>query len=74
VALLAAGGLTSRAIAQRLFLSVRTVDNHLQRAYAKLGVNARDQIASAPATSTARSGPDSGDRRGRGQRNIDPIG
>jgi ATP/maltotriose-dependent transcriptional regulator MalT len=47
VALLAVPGLSSREIAARLFLSVRTVDNHLQNAYAKLGVARRDQLAGA---------------------------
>jgi ATP/maltotriose-dependent transcriptional regulator MalT len=46
VASLAASGLTSQEIADRLFLSIRTVDNHLQKAYAKLGVNRREQLAS----------------------------
>jgi DNA-binding CsgD family transcriptional regulator len=45
VARLAAGGLPSREIAERLFLSVRTVDNHLQRAYFKLGVTSRRELA-----------------------------
>jgi len=35
----------SKAIAEKLFLSVRTVDNHLQRAYEKLGVSGRDALA-----------------------------
>lgn len=47
VASLAGGGLSSQEIADRLFLSIRTVDNHLQKAYAKLGVNRRDQLAEA---------------------------
>jgi DNA-binding CsgD family transcriptional regulator len=47
VVALAAGGLASKAIADRLYLSVRTVDNHLQRAYTKLGVTAREDLASA---------------------------
>jgi DNA-binding CsgD family transcriptional regulator len=47
VVTLAAQGLSSKAIAERLFLSARTVDNHLQRAYAKLGVSGRDDLASA---------------------------
>ena len=41
IALLAAQGLSSRGIADRLVLSVRTVDNHLQSAYRKLGVSGR---------------------------------
>jgi DNA-binding CsgD family transcriptional regulator len=47
VALLAAAGLTSRAIAERLFLSARTVDNHLARIYGKLGVSGRAELRSA---------------------------
>jgi DNA-binding CsgD family transcriptional regulator len=46
IALLAAGGLRSRDIAERLVVSVRTVDNHLQRAYRKLGVSRREDLAS----------------------------
>jgi DNA-binding CsgD family transcriptional regulator len=45
IALLAAGGLSSRTIAERLVVSVRTVDNHLQRAYRKLGVTRREELA-----------------------------
>lgn len=45
IALLAAEGLTSREIAERLFVSVRTVDNHLARVYDKLGVGGRDDLA-----------------------------
>jgi DNA-binding NarL/FixJ family response regulator len=44
VALLAAGGLTSRQIADRLVVSIRTVDNHLQRAYRKLGISRREDL------------------------------
>jgi DNA-binding CsgD family transcriptional regulator len=44
VARLAASGLTSREIADRLDLSVRTVDNLLQRAYMKLGVSGRREL------------------------------
>ena len=47
VALLAAGGLSSAEIAARLVVSVRTVDNHLQRAYGKLGVGGRHELAEA---------------------------
>ncbi len=45
VAALAADGLTSREIADKLYLSRRTVDNHLQRIYDKLGVSTRQQLA-----------------------------
>ena len=47
IALLAAGGETSKVIAERLFLSVRTVDNHLGRIYDKLGVSSRADLADA---------------------------
>ena len=47
MALRAAGGSTSREIADDLFLSVRTVDNHLQRVYTKLGVTGRGELADA---------------------------
>jgi DNA-binding CsgD family transcriptional regulator len=47
VAGLAAAGLASREIAAKLFVSVRTVDNHLQNAYSKLGVTSRDELAPA---------------------------
>ncbi|WP_326950205.1 helix-turn-helix transcriptional regulator [Amycolatopsis sp. NBC_01307] len=45
VALLAAGGFTSPAIGHRLGLSARTVDNYLGRAYQKLGVTSRRELA-----------------------------
>ena len=45
VASLASQGHPSKVIAERLFLSSRTVDNHLQRAYVKLGVSSRDELA-----------------------------
>jgi DNA-binding NarL/FixJ family response regulator len=45
VATLAAAGNSSRGIAARLVLSVRTVDNHLQNVYGKLGVTSRDELA-----------------------------
>lgn len=50
VALLAAQGMSSKLIAERLFVSVRTVENHLQRCYEKLGVRGRDELATALAT------------------------
>jgi DNA-binding CsgD family transcriptional regulator len=47
VARLAARGASSKRIAEQLHLSVRTVDNHLQRAYTKLGVSSREQLPAA---------------------------
>ena len=46
VAHLAARGLADRAIAEKLDLSVRTVETHLARAYSKLGVPGRTELTS----------------------------
>jgi DNA-binding CsgD family transcriptional regulator len=46
VADLAAGGLSNKQIARRLFVAVHTVEVHLAHAYAKLGVRSRAQLAS----------------------------
>ena len=47
VARLAAQRIRSRAIAERLGLSVRTVDNHLARSFRKLGITTREELAEA---------------------------
>lgn len=44
IATLAASGITNKDIAERLVLSVRTVDNHLHNAYIKLGVQGREAL------------------------------
>ncbi|MFI6322989.1 LuxR C-terminal-related transcriptional regulator [Nonomuraea sp. NPDC050556] len=44
IAQLAAAGLTSKEIAGRLVISIRTVENHLQMAYGKLGVTGRGEL------------------------------
>ncbi|MGW8357667.1 LuxR C-terminal-related transcriptional regulator [Streptomyces wedmorensis] len=54
IALLAAAGTASKDIADTLHLSVRTVDNHLQHAYAKLGVTTRAELAHTLGTATTR--------------------
>ena len=46
VASLAASGITSRQIGERLFVSTRTVDNHLRSSYRKLEVSGRDELSS----------------------------
>jgi DNA-binding NarL/FixJ family response regulator len=43
---LVAAGKTNREIAERLFLSVRTVDRHVSRILDKLGVGSRAAAAS----------------------------
>src|SRR5262249_20092680 len=45
IATLLADGLSNREIAQRLAVSVRTVEGHIYRATAKLGVTDRAQLA-----------------------------
>src|SRR5260370_42189839 len=52
IAALAAAGLSNRAIAAHLYISVRTVDNHLHHAYEKLGIAGRDEL---PATLKSRA-------------------
>ncbi|WP_433531724.1 LuxR C-terminal-related transcriptional regulator [Micromonospora sp. CA-263727] len=56
VARLAADGETSRAIAEQLFLSARTVENHLQRIYSKLGVTGRSELKAALRTIPGHDG------------------
>lgn len=54
VAELAASGLSNKEIAQRAFLSVKTVEANLTRAYRKLGVHSRSGLAGALAASAHR--------------------
>lgn len=54
---LAARGRTSREIAETLFISVRTVDSHLNHAYTKLGVNGRSELATVLGRDATGNGP-----------------
>ena len=47
VAELAAAGKTNREIAAELFVTPKTVENHLTRVYAKLGVSSRGALSGA---------------------------
>lgn len=55
VAALAASGLTNKAIAQRLYISPRTVSGHLYRIFPKLGVSTRAQLRDALGRETSQS-------------------
>ncbi len=45
IARLAASGLTNKAIAEQAFVSINTVEANLRRAYRKLGIRSRAQLA-----------------------------
>jgi DNA-binding NarL/FixJ family response regulator len=55
--LLAAAGRSNKDIAQELYLSVRTVETYLQRAYNKLGVSNRAQLATVINENNVRDTP-----------------
>ena len=44
VATLAAEGLSNREVAESLFVTAKTVENHLGRTYTKLGIGSREQL------------------------------
>lgn len=52
VAAMAAEGMGNREIAQSLFVTVKTVENHLGRTYAKLGIHSREELPAALAGET----------------------
>jgi DNA-binding CsgD family transcriptional regulator len=57
VALLAARGLPNREIAERLVVSVRTIESHLAQTYRKLGVGDRTQLAEMLGVTSFSDGP-----------------
>ena len=56
IALLLAGGRTTREAAAALFLSPKTIEYHLRHVYLKLGIHSREELAAALAS------PGDGDR------------
>jgi DNA-binding CsgD family transcriptional regulator len=56
IAGMVAAGLSNRVIAERLVLSVRTVDNHLQHVFDKLGVRSRGELRSVVGAADALEG------------------
>ncbi len=56
-------GMRSKELADMLFVSVRTVDSHLQRIYAKLGVGTRQELAGALSQLETLAGATTGEVR-----------
>jgi DNA-binding NarL/FixJ family response regulator len=53
VAQLAARGLTNREVAERLFVSPKTVEANLSRVYSKLGIRSRAELGRVMAAGSA---------------------
>jgi DNA-binding CsgD family transcriptional regulator len=47
IAEMAASGLTNQQVAEALFVTAKTVENHLGRIYQKLGIHSRERLADA---------------------------
>jgi DNA-binding CsgD family transcriptional regulator len=62
VASLAAEGRRNAEIAQDLGIGIKTVEAHLARAYRKLGVRSRTELAARRASELPRPGPKGGQR------------
>ena len=45
VALMAARGTSKRAMSEQLGVSIRTVGNHINHVYGKLGISTREELA-----------------------------
>ena len=62
VACLAAEGRRNAEIAQDLGIGIKTVEAHLARAYRKLGVRSRTELAARRANELPRPAPQGGQR------------
>ena len=60
-------GLSNRAIAERLTVSVRTVESHVYRAMMKTGTTDRDQLAALLTRTRSNGADDPRSARGRDQ-------
>ncbi len=60
IAMLASRGQSSRQIAGHLFVSTRTVDNHLRNVYGKLGIAGRRELAAELGRTAGNPGADDG--------------
>jgi DNA-binding CsgD family transcriptional regulator len=55
IVMLISEGLSNRAVAERLTLSVRTIESHIYRAMSKTGTTSRDELAALVPTQRART-------------------
>jgi DNA-binding CsgD family transcriptional regulator len=70
---LVGAGLTNSEIAQRLFVSRRTIESHLARVYPKLGLGRRTELVAAVLSHAAEPGPAGSTVPAASSRVIDPI-
>ena len=59
---MAAEDLSNKDIAQTLFVTVKTVEQHLGRVYRKLDISSRKQLSAALAARAEAAAPALGDR------------
>jgi ATP/maltotriose-dependent transcriptional regulator MalT len=64
VALAVSRGLTNKEVAAELFVSIKTVDSHLQRIYPKLQIRSRSELAARVNAAMASSGTGLGSATG----------
>jgi len=72
VAELAASGLTNRQMADRMAVSTKTIEAHLARVYAKLGIHSRAELGRLMAARRSEAGGGSKGRSAR-SRCLQPI-